>query len=113
MNYEMIFCIVNAGCTGDVMDAARGAGAGGGTIIHGRGTAAKDAEEYFHITIQPEKDMVMILVPVEIRDNVMHALYKAAGLGTRGQGIAFSVPLNRVVGLKQPEEEKPAEEKDE
>lgn len=103
----MIFCVVNAGCTDDVMNAARSAGCQGGTILHGRGTAAKDAEEYFHITIQPEKDIVMMIVPADIRDNVLHALYKDAGLSTRGQGIAFSVPLNGVVGIggKAPKQE--------
>jgi len=99
MNYEMIMCIVNAGFAGQVMDSARAAGVGGGTIIHGRGTAAKDAEEYFHITIQPEKDIVIMIVPTEIKDKVLHVLYKEAGLETKGQGIAFSVPVNNVVGL--------------
>lgn len=97
--YEMITCIVNAGFTDTVMDAAKSAGAGGGTVIHGRGTANKEAEQFFKITIQPEKDIVMLIVPARIKDKVLHAIYKNAGLDSAGQGIAFSVPVNQAVGL--------------
>ncbi len=97
--YEMIMCIVNAGFSDVVMEAAREAGAGGGTIIHARGTANKEAEAHFHITIQPDKDMVLLIVPKEIKDDVLHSLYQAAGLKSAGQGIAFSVPVDSVVGL--------------
>ena len=100
-NYEVIFCIVNAGFSDVVMDAAKEVGARGGTVIHARGTANKEAEEFFHITIQPDKDIVMILVPSDIKDAVLHALYRDAGLKTEGQGIAFSMPVNNGVGLSQ------------
>ena len=70
-----------------------------GTILNGRGTANKEAESFFHIAIQPEKEVVMILVSAEIKDAVLHALYQKAGLDTMGQGIAFSLPVDEVVGL--------------
>ena len=98
-NYEMILCVVNAGFSDEVMDAAREAGARGGTVIHARGTANKEAESFFQITIQPDKDIVMMIVPADIKDNVLHAIYQSAGLKTEGQGIAFSLPVNKAVGL--------------
>jgi len=98
-SHEVIFCIVNAGYSEAVMDAAKGAGARGGTILNARGTANKEAESLFHIAIQPEKEIVMILVDVKIKDDVLHALYQKAGLDTMGQGIAFSLPVDNVVGL--------------
>lgn len=100
--HEVIFCIVNAGYESLVMDAARQAGAQGGTVIHARGTANKEAESYFNIPIQPEKSIVMILVTAAIKDAVLHSLYRNVGLNTAGQGIAFSVPATRVVGLTPP-----------
>ncbi len=96
----MIFCIVNAGFSETVMEAAREAGARGGTVIHGRGTANKEAEKIFNIAIQPDKEIVMILVGDDIKDNVLTALNKAVGLDTDGQGIAFSMPVDRVIGIK-------------
>ena len=97
--HEMIMCIVNAGFSETVMEAAKSAGARGGTILNGRGTANKEADSFFHIAIQPEKEVVMILVDKEIKDAVLHALYQKAGLDTMGQGIAFSLPVDEVVGL--------------
>lgn len=118
MSYEVVFCIVNAGFSDIVMDAAKEVGARGGTVIHARGTANKEAEQFFHITIQPDKEIVMILVPSEIKDDVLHALYRNAGLKTDGQGIAFSMAVDNVVGIsgtaakpaEEPEKTEPAVE---
>ena len=98
--YEMIFCIINAGYSETVMDAAREAGARGGTVIRARGTAGKEAEEVFKITVHPDKEVIMILVPKDIKDAVLEAIYKSAGMSTAGQGIAFSLPVNKTVGLQ-------------
>lgn len=106
--YEVIFCIVNAGFSEVAMNAAKKAGARGGTVLHGRGTGSREAEELFNITIQPEKELVMILVPADIKDKVMNALYEEAGLESAGHGIAFSLPVERTLGLEgaHKEEEK-------
>ena len=109
--YEVVFCVVNAGFSEEVMTAARKAGAGGGTILKGRGTASREAEQFFHITIQPEKEIVMILVPAAIKDRVLRAIYDSAGLDSEGQGIAFSLPVSRSVGLKVPAEDPGKESK--
>ena len=89
--HEVIFCIVNAGFSDAVMDAARKFGARGGTVIHARGTASSEAEKLFQITIQPEKEIVMILVPSEIKNDILHALYREVGLQTPGQGTPSPV----------------------
>lgn len=99
--YEMVVCIVNAGFSQNVMEAARAAGAQGGTILRARGTANPEAEEFFNITIRPDKEMLIILVPAEIKDDVIKTVYKAAGLGSEAQGIAFSLPVSRTTTLKR------------
>lgn len=95
----MIFCIVNAGFAQSVMESAKKAGARGGTILRARGTANPEAEEFFNITIQPDKEILLIIVPTEIRDQVMHKIYEDAGLAEESQGIAFSLPVTHAVGL--------------
>jgi nitrogen regulatory protein PII len=97
--HEAIFCIVNSGYSDAVMESAKKLGATGGTVINARGTAGKEAETFFHITIEPEKEIVMILVPTTIKDDVLSALYKDVGLNSPGQGIAFSLPVDSVVGI--------------
>lgn len=98
--FELILVFVNAGFSDDVMDAAREQGARGGTILHARGTGNHEIEKKYNLVITPDKEMIMILVSEDIKDNVLSAIYKSAGLGTKGQGIAFSLPVDNVVGLK-------------
>ncbi len=98
-NFVAILCIVNTGFSEVAMDAAKKHGARGGTIIHGRGTASKEAEKFFNITIQPEKEIVIILVPTDIKDAILKALYDAIGVNTDAQGIAFSLPVDETVGI--------------
>ena len=109
--HEAIFCIVNDGYSDNVMETAKKYGARGGTVSSARGTAGKDAEKFFGITVQPEKEIVMILVPTKCKDDILHALYKEVGLDSAGQGIAFSLPVDSVVGLSSepPTQEKPSE----
>lgn len=93
--YELVICIVNAGYSQNVMEAARAAGARGGTVLRARGTANPEAEEFFNITIQPDKEVLVILIPADIKDEVIRAIYKEAGLAQEAQGIAFSLPVSR------------------
>lgn len=98
--FEVIVVIVNEGHSDQVMDAARDAGARGGTICHARGSGNKEMEKLYGIVITPQKDMIYILVNVKIRDQVMSNINKVAGLETIGQGIIFSLPVNNISGIK-------------
>jgi len=97
--HDLIIAIVNRGFTDVVMDAARPAGARGGTVIHARGAGAKEAEKFFGITIQPEKEVVLILAKDEDRNAIMTAIARAAGLDSEGQGLVFSLPAGDVMGV--------------
>ena len=104
--HDVIFCIVNSGFSEAVMDAAKKGGAKGGTVINARGTAGKEAEKFFGITVQEEKEIVMILTSSESKDKILQNLYDEVGLNTAGQGIAFSLPVDGVVGLSSNVSEK-------
>lgn len=97
--YELIVAIVNRGFAETAMEGARNAGATGGTVVNAKGTANKGIEAMFGLTVQPEKEAVLIVVPKEKRNAVMSAVVKNAGLNTEGKGIAFSVPVEETAGL--------------
>ena len=103
-HHEVIFAIVNSGFAEEAMDVARDQGARGGTIINARGVAREDAAAFFGITIHADKEILMMVVEKEIRDNVLNALYKQMGMAKKAQGIAFSLPVSDVAGLVQQEE---------
>ena len=103
-NHEVIFAIVNSGYAEDAMDVAREQGVRGGTIINGRGVARENEAAFFGITIHAEKEILMMVVEKDIRDNVLNALYKQMGMQKKAQGIVFSLPVSDVAGLvKLPE----------
>ena len=103
-NHEVIFAIVNSGFAEEAMDIARANGARGGTIINARGVARENEAAFFGITIHAEKEILMLVVEKEIRDNILNALYQRMGMGKKAQGIAFSLPVSDAAGLvKTPE----------
>lgn len=104
--FELIVAIVNAGYSSVVMDAVSEVGARGGTVLHAHGTANKEAEAFFHISIQHEKDAVLLVVPSTIKDEALHAIYQKAGQSTDAQGIAFSMTVSDAVGLNFPQQTK-------
>ena len=105
-NHEVIFAIVNSGFAEDVMEVAREQGVKGGTILNARGVAREEAAQFFGITLHSEKEILMMVVEKEIRDNVLNAIYKEMGMAKAAQGIAFSLPVSDVAGLVQQEEKK-------
>lgn len=108
-NYEVIFAIVNDGYADDVMAVAREQGVRGGTIINARGVAKEEAAAFFGITVHTEKEMVMMVVPKDIKDNVLNAIYKEMGMAKKAQGIAFSLPVTDTAGLVEQVEKKTQE----
>ena len=104
-NHEVIFAIVNSGYAEDAMEVAREQGVRGGTILNARGVAREAEAAFFGITIHAEKEILMMVVEKDIRDNVLNALYKQMGMDKKAQGIAFSLPVSDVTGpVKLPEE---------
>lgn len=98
--HELISVIVEQGGVDAVMTAARGAGASGGTVLHSRSIEGTDAEKFYGTALQPEKEIVLILVPHEIKKDVMLAITKEAGLNTKYKGVLLSVPVDDVMGLR-------------
>ena len=100
-NHEVIFAIVNSGFAEEAMDVAREQGVRGGTIINARGVAREKEATFFGITVHAEKEILMMVVEKDIRDNVLNALYSRMGMANKAQGIAFSLPVSDVAGLAQ------------
>ena len=99
--YELVLSILNRGYTDRVMEAARSAGAKGGTVISARRVGYEDTQNLLNFTLQPEKEIVAILVPKTEKRAVMQAINHSAGLKTECRGILFSLPVDDIIGLSQ------------
>ncbi len=96
--YELIVAITNEGCTDMVMNAARAAGARGGTTLHGKGTGEKDPR-FYNITLADEKEVVLILATAAQKSEIMASVVAKAGPDTEAGTIVFSLPATEVAGF--------------
>ncbi len=96
--YELIVAITNEGCTDMVMNAARAAGARGGTTLHGKGTGEKDPR-FYNITLADEKEVVLIVAAAAQKSEIMASIVKKAGPDTEAGTIVFSLPATEVAGF--------------
>jgi len=104
--YELLHIIVKSGYADEAMDAAKAAGAQGGTIIHGRGIGIRENTKLFGVAIEPEKDILMVLVKQEESAAIMAAITEKVGLDKPGHGIAFAMPVGCTMGIAHAQQEK-------
>ena len=97
--YSMIMAIVNQGFSEDVMNAARPKGASGGTVFHSRRVGNEEAMKFWKISVQEEREVVIILAGKEDKLAIMQEIGKKCGMQSKAQGIVMSLPVDNVVGL--------------
>ena len=98
--HELIVVIAEHGYTNLIMDAAREAGAFGGTIIHAKGTGMEAAEKFMGVSLAAEKEVVFIVSKTEEKNAIMQAIMKDAGLDSKAKSIVFSLPVTDTAGLR-------------
>ena len=108
--HELLVVISEQGYSETGMDAARRAGAGGGTVIHARGTGMKQAEKFLGISLASEKNLIFIVADTRQKDAIMASIMREAGLETKAKAIVFSLPVTDTAGLRLLEERWEGEE---
>jgi len=99
IDFQLIISIVNRGKYGRVIESSKEAGAEGGTIITGRGSGVHEKAKLFSLTIEPEKDIILTLVPADRTEKVLEAIIEGSDLNEPGHGIAFVVDVEKVTGI--------------
>ena len=103
--HEMLIVIANFGYTDEIMDAARSAGAAGGTVVHAKGTGMDGAEKFLGFSLATEKEMVYIVTRRENRDAIMRAIMDKAGMNSKAKSIVISLPVAGTAGMRLLENE--------
>ncbi len=98
--HDLIIVIAQQGYTEMIMDAAREAGAYGGTVIHAKGTGKEAAEKFLGVSLATEKEIIYIVTKTEQKNPIMQAIMQHAGLDTKAKAIAFSLPVTDTAGLR-------------
>ncbi len=98
--HDLIVVISELGYTNLIMDAARRAGAYGGTVIHAKGTGMAAAEKFMGVSLAAEKEVIYIVVKSEQKNPIMQAIMEEAGINTKAKAICFSLPVTDTAGLR-------------
>jgi len=103
--YELLVAIADQGGTEQIMDAARAVGAGGGTVLHAKGTGMEAAEQFLGFSLASEKEIVLIVVPAVKKQEIMRAIMEQAGLNQEARTVVFSLPVTDTAGMRLLEED--------
>ena len=101
--YELLLVIANQGYTGSIMDAARAEGAGGGTVVHAKGTGMEGAAHFMGVELANEKELVFIVSRTAQKNQIMKAIM--TGADPKAGAIVFSLPVTDTAGLRLIDEE--------
>ena len=112
--YRLLVAIAEKGNADTVMDVARNAGAGGGTVVRTKGTRPKRTAGFFKVSIADEKETILIVADAASADGIMQAIMDNAGAHTAAKAIVFSLPVTATAGFRLIEEarENAAEEEE-
>ncbi len=101
LTHDLIMTVINRGYSEDLMEAARSAGANGGTVIHAKRAGHDEPSRFLGISAQAEKEIVLILAPRKERNEIMKAISLRCGAKTEAQGVMVSLPVDGVYGLAE------------
>ncbi len=100
MEFKIIFASVKTDITDDLVEAAKGAGATGATIIAARGTGIREAKTFFGLSLEAQTDIILFLLEATRVDRVLQTIGKVGQFDKPGTGIAFVLPVDQVIGLE-------------
>ncbi|MBQ6848307.1 MAG: P-II family nitrogen regulator [Clostridia bacterium] len=99
--HELIIVIIKEGHSDEVMEFARAAGAGGGTVIHAKGTGTAEVKKFLGVSIAPNKDMIYILSPSDKKTEIMTTISENCGKDKPAEAFCFSLPVSAVAGIRE------------
>ena len=103
--HELLLVIANQGYSDLIMEAAREAGAGGGTVVHAKGSGMEGAEKFLGVSLAIEKEIIYIVAKKELKNPIMQSIMKKAGMESKAKSIIFSLPVTSTAGLRLIEED--------
>lgn len=102
--YELIIIVANEGRTDQVMNAARAAGATGGTVLHGKGSGSQNPKKFYNVSIASEKEVILMVAQSDRKAAIMQSVLHQAGPDSEAGAVLFSLPVSEVAGFGLMEE---------
>ena len=100
MRFKVILAMVNEEYQNKVIEAAKSAGATGVTILNARGEGIRGQKSFFGLNVEVQREVLLFLVEDFNGDDIMEAIFEAGQFKERGNGIAFTLMVERAIGLE-------------
>ena len=102
MHFKLIVAFVTDSQTDKVLTAARQAGATGATVINNaRGEGLEMKKTFFGMSLETQRDVLLFVVEQHLCRHILETIDKVGEFDdTPGTGIAFSIDIEDVVGVK-------------
>ena len=96
---QLIVGVVQRGKADGPLKAALKVGAKSAVAFFGRGMGIRERLGWLGLAVQPEKEILMVVVPEALADEVVRAMVRAGNLDQPGVGFLFVLPVEQFVGL--------------
>lgn len=101
LGYHLLVNILVEGYAEKAMEVARKNGANGGTLIKGRELGNKNGFKFFNMTVEPEKDILLIVCKDSDKNKIMEAILNKYGANTEARGVTISLPIDNTIGIDE------------
>lgn len=98
-SFDLIMAVMNRGYSEKVMEAAKSAGARGGTVVNARQVGLEESLNFWGISIQQEREIIAIVAPKENKTNIMRAIGEKFGMKSEAHGLILSLPVDHIEGI--------------
>ncbi len=99
--YSVIAAIINRGYSNELMEAARQAGASGGSVLKSRRIADEAVCNKWGLGAQDEKELVLIVAGEDTKLEIMKSISEHCGVHSEARGIVLSLPIEDAIGLSE------------
>ena len=101
LGYHLLLTVLAEGYAEKAMNVAKKNGANGGTLIRGREVGNKNSFKFFNMTVEPEKDILLIVCKDNDKNKIMEAILNKYGANTEARGICLSLPIDNTIGIDE------------
>ncbi|MGC8120605.1 P-II family nitrogen regulator [Marinobacter sp. VGCF2001] len=107
MKFSALVAIVPEDREQDCIDAARHCGAGGITVMSGRGISNTAKKTFFGLTYDGNQSVLLMVLEKGLSRDTLKAIQKVVMPDSKNsQGIIFTVPLEHLGGIDMAQVEK-------
>lgn len=101
MQFKLLLILTDDSRVDAVLDAARGAGSTGATVITGaRGEGLKQEKTFLGLDLSQHRNIVLLVVEEHLSRSILETVSKAGEFDAKpGSGIAVQIAIEDAIGL--------------